>query len=164
MNEVHVSDIFSVRTLFKDHIQKKLSASQIQRIVDFCYLNRQFYEELFILLIENLASTPPLNRLNVFYVLDSLCKHSAKFQFYGYTDQIVAKLDEIVALVVDSNSDDGIANVYQLRKVLCLWKSKSILRNEIFERVDSFLKGILEKVNPRQLYFVGKMYFNTSHC
>lgn len=141
-----IADMFSVRTIFTELMQKKLSASQIQRIVDFCYLNRQFYEELFIQLIENLASTPLLNRLNVFYVLDSLCKHAAKFQFYGYSDQIVAKVDEIVSLVVDPNSDDGIANVYQLRKVLSLWKSKSILRNEVFERIDVFLKGILDKV------------------
>jgi hypothetical protein len=146
MSDFPIADIFSVRTAFTELIQKKLSASMIQKIVDFCYSNRHFYEELFLLLMENLSSTPPMNRLNVFYVLDSLCKHSAKYQFYGYSDQIMAQIDDIASLVVDPKSEDGVANVYQLRKVLSLWKSKSILRNESFERVDSFLKGILEKV------------------
>ena len=146
--EAHYSDIFTVRSVFTENIKKKLSASQIQRIVDFCYSHREYYEELFILLIENLNLTPPLNRLNVFYVLDSLCKHASKLHFYGYVDQIMAKLEEIVSLVVDqaNKSDDGIANVYQLRKVLTQWKVKAILRNELFEQIDSSLKIILEKV------------------
>lgn len=62
-------------------------------------------------------------RLNILYVLDSLCQASLKSGFKGYVDLVRLDLDKVIALVVP-NDARGMVNAASTRKV---WKAWTLL-------------------------------------
>lgn len=67
-------------------------------------------------------------RLNILYVLDSLCQASLKSGFQGYVDLVRPDLEKIIAAVVP-NDARGMVNAASVRKVkfLALTKSAAII-------------------------------------
>jgi CTD kinase subunit gamma len=55
-------------------------------------------------------------RLNILYVLDSLCQASLKSGFKGYVDLVRQDMDKIIACVVP-NDARGMVNAASTRKV-----------------------------------------------
>lgn len=50
----HLKDLYSARSVFQDNLRRNLSASQIQRLVDFAFRHQEYYEELFHCITETL--------------------------------------------------------------------------------------------------------------
>jgi hypothetical protein len=150
-------DAFEAHTMFKDMLKKNLSASQIGRISTFAYQNSEHYDGLFQVLIATLNETSILSRLNYFYIVDNLYKHSGKSGFDGYFELISDHLDEIIRTVIDYNpkaqnvETQGLANVQSVKKVLSLWKSKSLISPTKYSELVDFLNSVSGKSSQYML-------------
>jgi hypothetical protein len=66
---------------FREQLQSSnLSARTIQKCVKLLNENTEYHEELFDVLLDSLKEAVPARRLQLFYLMDAIMKHSAKFK------------------------------------------------------------------------------------
>ena len=137
-------DEFDITSTFREMLKKNLSNSQIQRITKFAYEHQELSDALFATLLNTLVEDKILNRLNLFFTIDSICKNASKNNFDGYLLLVKSHLEEIVYAVVGGDSkrlpDEGLANVNSTRKVLHFWSAKQIFSSSELEHLMTFLK------------------------
>ncbi|KAJ2960004.1 hypothetical protein NQZ79_g4599 [Umbelopsis isabellina] len=119
-------DPFECRLQFTALLQK-LNASQqsIQKVANYAMRHRRLSEDLYSCVIEELEQASMNARLNILYVLDSLCQASLKSGFQGYVDLVRPDLEKIIAAVVP-NDARGMVNAASARKILNNWKQKQL--------------------------------------
>ncbi|KAK3826734.1 MAG: CTD kinase subunit gamma CTK3-domain-containing protein [Linnemannia gamsii] len=116
----------------------KLNASQhsIQKVGNFAMKNRKLHEDLYNCIIEELEQTKSLNtRMNIFYVLDSICHQSHKAGFSGYIDLIQKNLSKIIECVTPSGPK-GNVNVAGTKKILELWRVRKLFSDSALDKVE----------------------------
>ncbi|KAG0258130.1 hypothetical protein BGZ95_005048, partial [Linnemannia exigua] len=116
----------------------KLNASQhsIQKVGNFAMKNRKLHEDLYNCIIEELEQTKSLNtRMNIFYVLDSICHQSHKAGFSGYIDLIQKNLPKIIECVTPSGPK-GNVNVAGTKKILELWRVRKLFSDSAIDKVE----------------------------
>ncbi|KAF9925063.1 hypothetical protein FBU30_005112 [Linnemannia zychae] len=116
----------------------KLNASQhsIQKVGNFAMKNRKLHEDLYNCIIEELEQTKSLNtRMNIFYVLDSICHQSHKAGFTGYIDLIQKNLPKIIEYVTPSGPK-GNVNVAGTKKILELWRARKLFSDSALDKVE----------------------------
>ncbi|KAF9092515.1 hypothetical protein BGX23_004227 [Mortierella sp. AD031] len=116
----------------------KLNASQhsIQKVGNFAMRNRKLHEDLYSCIIEELEQTKSLNtRMNIFYVLDSICHQSHKAGFSGYIDLIQKNLPKIIECVTPSGPK-GNVNVAGTKKILELWRARKLFSDSALDKVE----------------------------
>ncbi|KAF9136455.1 hypothetical protein BGX30_011176 [Mortierella sp. GBA39] len=116
----------------------KLNASQhsIQKVGNFAMKNRKLHEDLYNCIIEELEQTKSLNtRMNIFYVLDSICHQSHKAGFHGYIDLIQKNLPKIIECVTPSGPK-GNVNVAGTKKILELWRVRKLFSDSALDKVE----------------------------
>ncbi|KAK5665315.1 hypothetical protein QVD99_008147 [Batrachochytrium dendrobatidis] len=149
-------DPFDVSQLFVKLLKGSLSASNIHKVSLFAYRFRVHHLILFEDLITVMGESTLLSRLNLFYVVDALCKQSIKFQFTGYVELTRLYHKKLVECVVDCvRSKDGslarkphregVANVGNVRKVLSYWRGKDIIAADQYAQLDGFLSSWMDK-------------------
>ncbi|KAG0286364.1 hypothetical protein BGZ96_009523, partial [Linnemannia gamsii] len=117
----------------------KLNASQhsIQKVGNFAMKNRKLHEDLYNCIIEELEQTKSLNtRMNIFYVLDSICHQSHKAGFSGYIDLIQKNLPKIIECVTPSGPK-GNVNVAGTKKILELWRARKLFSESALDKVEN---------------------------
>jgi hypothetical protein len=107
-----------------------------------------------------LTDCQPTKRLGFFYLIDSLCKLSEKYQFDGYLKASLFRLDDIINAVLDiqrtngkfSKKPDkyGLSYITSVKKVLTVWKTKKWL-NEFDWNNNINMLDMLLKLNPQPL-------------
>ncbi|KAI8929044.1 hypothetical protein BC831DRAFT_32651 [Entophlyctis helioformis] len=157
-------DPFEVHRQFRELLRRNLSASQIARIAHFAYEHRSAYEDLFEGLLDIMAQAQPHNRLNLLYIIDSLCKGSTKHKFDGYLSLTRAHLRDLIEAVIDCvrpsparphggptvdvpgvgtllrhPSREGVANTSNVKRVLAGWKAKGIVGGEECNSLEALL-------------------------
>ncbi|KAJ1328532.1 hypothetical protein BSLG_010264 [Batrachochytrium salamandrivorans] len=151
-------DPFEINQLFLEMLKRNLSASQIHRISSFAYQFKMHYVVLFQGLMCCMDQATPLSRLNLFYVVDVLCKQNVKYHFDGYVELARIYTQELVESVVDcirrkdgtisrNPQREGTANIGNVRKVLSLWRSKDIVPAELYEQLDTWLLTWADKTS-----------------
>ncbi|CAG8635113.1 8825_t:CDS:2, partial [Paraglomus occultum] len=130
-------DPFAARMAFLA-LLKKLNASQlsIQKAVKFALRHRHRYEDLFACIMEILMELSVYSRLNILYLLDSLCENAFQMNMQEYKELIEKNLVKIIQMIAPENSQ-GEMNSHSAYKVLMSWKSKEILALQPIE--DSLL-------------------------
>ncbi|KAG0201123.1 hypothetical protein BGX28_005954 [Mortierella sp. GBA30] len=116
----------------------KLNASQhsIQKVGNFAMRYRHLYEDLYSCIIEELEQTSSINaRMNIFYVLDSICHQSHKAGFPGYMELIQRNLAKIIGFVTPSGPK-GNVNVAGTKKILDTWRKKKLFPGNIIDKVE----------------------------
>ncbi|KAF9569992.1 hypothetical protein EC968_002351 [Mortierella alpina] len=116
----------------------KLNASQhsIQKVGNFAMRNRNLYEDLYSCIIEELEQTSSINaRMNIFYVLDSICHQSHKAGFPGYMELIQRNLPTIIDCVTPSGPK-GNVNVAGTKKILETWRNKKLFPGSVIDTVE----------------------------
>ncbi|KAI8605885.1 CTD kinase subunit gamma CTK3-domain-containing protein [Dissophora ornata] len=116
----------------------KLNASQhsIQKVGNFAMRNRNLYEDLYSCIVEQLEQTPSINaKMNIFYVLDSICHQSQKAGFSGYIDLIQKNLTRIIECVTPSGPT-GNVNVAGTKKILESWRAKKLFHEVAIDKVE----------------------------
>ncbi|KAI8356063.1 CTD kinase subunit gamma CTK3 [Mortierella sp. GBAus27b] len=130
-------DPFEARMEFLT-LLSKLNASQhsIQKVGNFAMRNRNLYEDLYSCIIEELEQSTSINaKMNIFYVLDSICHQSHKAGFSGYIDLIQRNLPKIVECVTPSGPK-GNVNVPGTKKILESWRAKKVFPEGVIEKVE----------------------------
>ncbi|KAF9978350.1 hypothetical protein BGZ73_002733 [Actinomortierella ambigua] len=127
----------------------KVNASQhsIHKVGSFAMRNKNLYEDLYSCIIEEMDQTSSINtRMNLFYVLDSICQHSHKARFSGYIDLVRKNLASIITKVTPSGPK-GDVNVAATRKVLDTWRTRKIFPENVIEQVQTPLlsRGLATK-------------------
>ncbi|KAG0012714.1 hypothetical protein BGZ80_011563 [Entomortierella chlamydospora] len=85
---------------------------------------------------QKLSHAPSINaRMNLFYVLDSICHQSHKAGFSGYIDLIQRNLPKIIECVTPSGPK-GNVNVAGTKKVLEQWRSKKLFQDSVIDKVE----------------------------
>ncbi|GJJ75598.1 CTD kinase subunit gamma [Entomortierella parvispora] len=115
----------------------KLNASQhsILKVGNFAMRNRNLYEDLYSCITEELEKTPSINaRMNILYVLDSICQQSLKAHFAGYTDLLQRGLSKVIDLVAPAGAK-GNVNVAGTKKILEMWKTRKIFPANVLDKV-----------------------------
>ncbi|KAF9901318.1 hypothetical protein EC991_006274 [Linnemannia zychae] len=80
--------------------------------------------------------TKSLNtRMNIFYVLDSICHQSHKAGFSGYIDLIQKNLPKIIECVTPSGPK-GNVNVAGTKKILELWRARKLFSESALDKVE----------------------------
>ncbi|KAF9121337.1 hypothetical protein BGW39_010597 [Mortierella sp. 14UC] len=80
--------------------------------------------------------TKSLNtRMNIFYVLDSICHQSHKAGFSGYIDLIQKNLPRIIECVTPSGPK-GNVNVAGTKKILELWRVRKLFSESALDKVE----------------------------
>ncbi|KAH8554730.1 CTD kinase subunit gamma CTK3-domain-containing protein [Umbelopsis sp. PMI_123] len=132
-------DPFECRLEFTSLLQK-LNASQqsIQKVANYAMRNKRLSEDLYSCVLESLEQASMNARLNILYVLDSLCQASLKSGFKGYVDLVRQDLDKVIAAVVP-NDASGMMNAASTRKILNTWKHKGIFDKASLEIIESRL-------------------------
>jgi len=100
--------------------------------------HRRLSEDLYSCVLEELEQASMNARLNILYVLDSLCQASLKSGFKGYVDLVRQDMDKIVASVVP-NDARGMVNAASTRKILNSWKQKNLFDKASIDNVESRL-------------------------
>ncbi|KAG0329104.1 hypothetical protein BGZ99_003488 [Dissophora globulifera] len=121
----------------------KLNASQnsIQKVGNFAMRNKNLYEDLYSCIIEQLEQTPSINaRMNIFYVLDSVCHQSQKSGFSGYMELIQKNLPKIIECVAPSGPK-GNVNVAGTKKILESWRVKKLFPESAIDKVEKPLSA-----------------------
>ncbi|KAF9435016.1 hypothetical protein BGZ76_007029 [Entomortierella beljakovae] len=116
----------------------KLNASQysIQKVGNFAMRNRNLHEDLYSCIVEELEQAPSINaKMNIFYVLDSICQQSHKAGFSGYIDLIQRNLPKIIDTVTPSGPK-GNVNVAGTKKVLEIWRIKKLFQENVIDNVE----------------------------
>ncbi|KAI1297438.1 hypothetical protein EDD11_007128 [Mortierella claussenii] len=117
----------------------KLNASQysIQKVGSFAMRNKNLHEDLYSCIIEELEQTPSINsRMNIFYVLDSICHQSHKAGFTGYIDLIQKNLSRIIECVTPAGAK-GNVNVAGTKKILDSWRAKRIFAESVVNKAEA---------------------------
>ncbi|KAF9347559.1 hypothetical protein BGX26_000968 [Mortierella sp. AD094] len=130
-------DPFEARLEFLG-LLSKLNASQhsIQKVGNFAMRNRNLHEDLYSCIIEELEQAPSINaRMNIFYVLDSICHQSHKAGFSGYIDLIQRNLPKIIECVTPSGPK-GNVNIAGTKKILEQWRSKKLFQDSVIDKVE----------------------------
>ncbi|CAO3686808.1 unnamed protein product [Umbelopsis ramanniana] len=135
----HDYDPFECRLEFTSLLQK-LNASQqsIQKVANYAMRNKRLSEDLYSCVLESLEQASMNARLNILYVLDSLCQASLKSGFKGYVDLVRLDLDKVIALVVP-NDARGMVNAASTRKILNTWKQKGLFDKASLETIENRL-------------------------
>ncbi|KAF8979220.1 hypothetical protein BGZ46_005688 [Entomortierella lignicola] len=131
-------DPFEARLEFLG-LLSKLNASQysIQKVGNFAMRNRNLHEDLYSCIVEELEQAPSINaKMNIFYVLDSICQQSHKAGFTGYIDLIQRNLPKIIECVTPSGPK-GNVNVAGTKKVLEQWRSKKLFQDGVIDKVEA---------------------------
>lgn len=143
-------DPFEIHLQFVEMLKQNLSSARhIQNICNFCYKYKSQHLEIYQSLLENLKAIPPLKRLSLFYLVDSLVKHQQKYKFKGYAELILNSIQEIVDIVFDIQRKDGklvknktgLANVPGVKKVLVVWKQKEFISDDRFTKLDKYISS-----------------------
>ncbi|KAF9936450.1 hypothetical protein BGZ65_002367, partial [Modicella reniformis] len=121
----------------------KLNASQhsIQKVGNFAMRNKNFHEDLYSCIIEELEQSPSINaKMNIFYVLDSICHQSHKAGFPGYIELIQRNLAKIVECVTPSGPK-GNVNVAGTKKILGSWRAKKVFPEAVIDKIEKPLSS-----------------------
>ncbi|ORZ07066.1 CTD kinase subunit gamma CTK3-domain-containing protein [Lobosporangium transversale] len=130
-------DPFEARLEFRG-LLGRLNASQhsIQKVGNFAMRNKNLHEDLYSCIIEELEQTPSINtKMNIFYVLDSICHQSHKAGFSGYMDLIQRNLHKIIECVTPSGPK-GNVNVAGTKKILDSWRAKRLFNESVIDKVE----------------------------
>lgn len=76
-------DTFELFNEFRELLASNLSARTIQKCVALLYEHQYYAEELFDALFESLKDAVPPKRLSLFYLMDAIIKHSAKYHNFA---------------------------------------------------------------------------------
>ncbi|KAF9353753.1 hypothetical protein BGX34_011397 [Mortierella sp. NVP85] len=79
-------------------------------------------------------------KMNIFYVLDSICHQSYKAGFSGYIDLIQRNLAKIVECVTP-NGPKGNVNVPGTKKILESWRAKKVFPEIVIDKVEKPLSS-----------------------
>ncbi|KAG0255089.1 hypothetical protein BG011_005331 [Mortierella polycephala] len=74
-------------------------------------------------------------RMNIFYVLDSICHQSYKADFHGYMELIQRNLVKIIECVTPSGPK-GNVNVAGTKKILETWRNRKLFPENVIEKVE----------------------------
>ncbi|RUS15185.1 CTD kinase subunit gamma CTK3-domain-containing protein [Endogone sp. FLAS-F59071] len=115
----------------------KLNASQqsIYKVASYAMRYRRQSEDLYSCILEELEKATINARLNILYVLDSLCIASQKSHFAGYVDLVRRDLQKVIIAVVP-NDAKGSVNLASTKKVLANWKQKGIFPTSDIEQAE----------------------------
>ncbi|KAG9009795.1 hypothetical protein FRB95_003323 [Tulasnella sp. JGI-2019a] len=145
-------DPFEVRMQFLSNL-RKLNATQssIQKAVGFAikYFSR-CGEDLWDCILEECQKGSLNVRINILYLLDSLCEASVHYQQgpglnlpaasgssrkpASYVEYVSRDLDQIVQLAVPDNRD-GLVNLASARQILESWRTKRVLDPAVVDQV-----------------------------
>ncbi|KAK9768669.1 hypothetical protein K7432_000504 [Basidiobolus ranarum] len=134
-------DPFEARLAFLS-LLKKLTASQqsIHKATNFAIKFKSLYEDLYSCIIEELDQASFSSRLNLLYILDSICHQTTRMKFTGYVELVRKDLNTIVNKVVPDNAK-GNVNLPSARKVLSGWKMKGIAPAAAIEKIEQSLSS-----------------------
>jgi hypothetical protein len=122
-------DAFSIRMNFKQMLETINPTSRvINEIMEYCLLHRSkhaLYPAFFIThrylitcITEHMASAPVLERVNLLYVIDSICTMSKKRGYTEYPAIVGFLLLKISKLICPDDQASGDLNAPALKKVL----------------------------------------------
>ncbi|KAL7413482.1 CTD kinase subunit gamma CTK3-domain-containing protein [Mrakia frigida] len=131
-------DPFDIRMQLLSHLSK-LNASQqsIQKVVQFTIkYGARCGEDLWDCIIEECEKGTLNVRINVLFLLDSLCETSLYVGLPDapYVDYVTRDLSKIVELVVPE-SREGVLNLLSAKQILESWRTKRVINPELVDHV-----------------------------
>jgi len=149
-------DPFEARVQFTD-ILDNLTASQksVTEAAKFAIRHRKSYELLYEILRKSIKNQPVQSRINIFHVLDCICRYSIKIEFEEYIELIKNDLSSIIADITPENDSIGDSNVRHIRKVLKGWRDKNFFPENVLKTIYETLYkrelSIEEKCKPKRV-------------
>ncbi|PVU89942.1 hypothetical protein BB561_005113 [Smittium simulii] len=123
-------DPFETRIAFTDLLAKLGSSSQvIEKISQFAFVNNSLAENLLDCLLEKTDSINISSRLNIIYVINSICDKEAKAKQRVWIEILDPVLSQLIQMIIPKNSE-GDANLGFTKKMIDNWKKKAYFEDD----------------------------------